>query len=487
MKKIATGILAAVILLVPALNLINQDRACYAKDMRALQINVVEEKAAFLEKAKLEKIRAEKEALEKKQRILADKNALKAAIAGLKNKKNALEDKNRKLKDTLAALKAQQKTLLAKVWKMEGDVRELVGFIRINAKEIDALLRQSLQSALVPEWRAATHRLRQIMNQAEFPGMDDIQAIVGLFFDEITRSGEVQIVNGPFVDRSGGQARGKILVLGNFTAAYMDPKETGFLLYSDKSQSLFALSKLPSRRVAGKIRAYMDGESMDVPIDMSKGAALRQLTHRLSLVEEIPKGGPIVWPIIGIAVLAVLIILERVICLFRKDIDAEHFVNTLREYASRQQWDECVSLCKKEHKKSIPRVLLAGLSNRRMAREDLENILQEAILNEIPKLERFLSTLGMLAAIAPLLGLLGTVTGMINTFHVITYYGTGDPRMMSGGISEALVTTMLGLAVAIPIMLCHTLLTRKVDNMIAQMEEKAVNFVNTIFKLREQG
>ncbi len=114
----------------------------------------------------------------------------------------------------------------------------------------------------------------------------------------------------------------------------------------------------------------------------------------------------------------------------------------------------------------------------------MENALQEAILNEIPRIERFLSTLGMLAAIAPLLGLLGTVTGMINTFHVITYYGTGDSRMMSGGISEALVTTMLGLSVAIPIMLFHTLLSRSVETEICKMEEKAVSFVNMIFKNR---
>ncbi len=118
--------------------------------------------------------------------------------------------------------------------------------------------------------------------------------------------------------------------------------------------------------------------------------------------------------------------------------------------------------------------------------KEMENALQEAILGEIPRVERFLSTLGMLAAIAPLLGLLGTVTGMINTFHVITYYGTGDPRMMSGGISEALVTTMLGLSVAIPIMLAHTLLARRVETQISRMEEKSVAFVNIIFKTRAE-
>ena len=134
----------------------------------------------------------------------------------------------------------------------------------------------------------------------------------------------------------------------------------------------------------------------------------------------------------------------------------------------------------------IPKVLLKALPFKDRSRSDMENALQEAILGEIPAIERFLSTLGMLAAIAPLMGLLGTVTGMINTFHTITYYGTGDPRMMSGGISEALVTTMLGLAVAIPIMLCHTLLSRMVETQISRMEEKAVSFVNMVFKARNE-
>ena len=132
----------------------------------------------------------------------------------------------------------------------------------------------------------------------------------------------------------------------------------------------------------------------------------------------------------------------------------------------------------------VARVIKAGINCCDMEREEMENALQEAILKEIPPMERFLSTLGMLAAIAPLLGLLGTVTGMIDTFHVITMHGTGDPRLMSGGISEALVTTMLGLSVAIPLMLSQTLLNRTVDNRIGEMEEKAVALVNIIDKNR---
>lgn len=457
--------------------------AVYAEDMRELQIAASEKKAALLEKGKKEKESALIDSEESRQRILSHKKSLEAAIAKLKIKRKNLKDENLKLKKDLEKLEAVEKELRTRFEDMQGDVRELVGFVRINARDLDALLRQSLQSAFILN-RGAT--LQPILNQAEFPGMDDVRAMVDLIFDEIVRSGEVRIVNGPFVDRSGGETSGEILVLGNFSAAYRVHQETGFLLYSDKSRRLFALSKLPSHRMVKKIRAYMDGESADVPIDISRGAALRQLTHHLSLMGQIPKGGPIVWPIIGIAVLAVLIILERSFYLFRKDINVEHFIDTLRGYLAQQNWDKCAALCKQERKKSIPKILLAGINNRNMGREDLENVLQEAILNEIPRLERFLSTLGMLAVIAPLLGLLGTVTGMINTFHVITYYGTGDPRMMSGGISEALVTTMLGLSVAIPIVLCHTLLSRKLESMIAQMEEKAVTFVNTIFKMREE-
>ena len=155
-------------------------------------------------------------------------------------------------------------------------------------------------------------------------------------------------------------------------------------------------------------------------------------------------------------------------------------MKNIKELILKDNFDGCRKLCSQYAGKPLARAISAGLEFKDRNREDMENALQEAILREIPPLEKFLSTLGMLAAIAPLLGLLGTVTGMINTFHVITFYGTSDPRMMSGGISEALVTTMLGLSVAIPIMLCHTILSRKVETMISTMEEKAVAFVNAV-------
>ncbi len=455
--------------------------AVYGADMRVSQIEAAKKKAAVLEKAALEKKRAQAEAKEMRQNILADKKKLEHAIAELRKQNLNLETACRRLETEYAEQVSREESLHNDLKKVEGDVRELTGFVRVNARDLEALLKQSRQSAFVKDRGKA---LLPLTAQTQFPRMNDIRAMADLYFDEIIQSGEVRIRKGPFIDRAGKETEGDILVLGNFSSTYRQPAETGFLLYSDESQRFFALSKLPSSRWIRQIDAYMSGQADAVPIDISRGAALRQLTHKLSLWEQIPKGGPIVWPILGIAALAGLIILERVVYLARKNINAERFAYKVCTHVARLEWDECTLLCEQKKKKPLPRVLLAGLTGRCMSREDLENVLQEAILNEIPRLERFLSTLGMLAAIAPLLGLLGTVTGMINTFYMITYFGAGDPRMMSGGISEALVTTMLGLAAAIPIMLSHTLLFRKVETMIARMEEKSVTLVNTIFKYR---
>ncbi|MCP4686979.1 MAG: MotA/TolQ/Exb proton channel [Desulfobacterales bacterium] len=453
-----------------------------SEDMRAANREAREKQAALLERARAEEAAARKEAGESRKKILADRKALKSEIARLKAENKGLDEESKRLEADLKTLSAREKELIHRQADMAADVRELVGFVRAGARDLDALLTQSPQSAFIKDRGGS---LTPIMGRSEFPGMDDIRGMADLLFDEIQRSGEVRMERGPLVNRAGEETEGDILAFGNFSAAYRLPGEVGFLIYSDKSQRLFALSRLPRARHARKIEAYMAGKSEDAPIDISRGAALRQLTHELSLMEQIPRGGPIVWPIVGVAAFALLIILERILYLARKGVNTRRFTDAVVSHASRGEWEACEAMCEKKRKKPIPRVLLAGVRCRHMNREDLENALQEAILNEIPRLERFLSTLGMLAAIAPLLGLLGTVTGMINTFHVITWYGAGDPRMMSGGISEALVTTMLGLSAAIPIMLCHTLLSRKVENVIARMEEKSVVFVNTIFRRRE--
>jgi biopolymer transport protein ExbB len=190
-----------------------------------------------------------------------------------------------------------------------------------------------------------------------------------------------------------------------------------------------------------------------------------------------------------IAVAALAIVISKIIFLNRVHRNTGKYMTRVNRLASQGKWDECEEIVQGHKGKHSPvnHVIEAGLRSRNADRETLESVLQEAILRELPRVERGLSILAVLGAVAPLLGLLGTVTGMIDTFRVITLFGTGDPKLMSGGISEALITTELGLAIAIPIMLLHTLLSRRAEKIIGDMEEKAVSLTNIILKERGQN
>lgn len=460
-----------------------------AQDIRQTSRDSQTQRRALALKADKEFTAAKSEALAKAAEIRSDKNALKKAVAGLRASNKKLNTNNANLETRIQALRAQGDTLRENLEESRAVNKELAGFVRAYAKDLDSLLVHSLQSALKPDRQKF---LMPVINQERFWSMDDIHGMADTLFDEITTSGQVQFHRGAIIDRQGKEQTAKILTLGNFTGIYIletksgKVQETGFLLYSDQSQRFFALSKLPSARLKAQLADYLSGKAAAVPMDMSRGGALRRYTHELNLADQVPKGGPIVWPILIILGLAVLILMERLVFFLRRRVATEPFMAEVKTYINTENWEGCQGFMEERKKGFIPGVLLKALPFRDQSREDMENALQEAILGKIPGIERFLSSLGMLAAIAPLMGLLGTVTGMINTFHVITYYGTGDPRMMSGGISEALVTTMLGLAVAIPIMLCHTLLSRKVEVQISLMEEKAVSFVNLVFKARNE-
>lgn len=455
-----------------------------AEEMRAIQVEAHRAKEALIRKAAAEKAAAQRAAVDSRARILADRAALEKAIFDLKAANQALEKKMDALSGQHGHLAHKETKLTEKLAQTDSMINELVGVIRVNAKDLDGLIGRNLQTATA---KNPGSFLAPIALESRFPGMDDVRAMAGAWFDQIKASGEVSLDKGNLTDRSGRKIEADILTIGPFTAAYRTDDEIGFCNYSPTAGRLYALSRLPSGRLQKQITQYMDGRSDAVPMDISRGGALRQLTHELRLLEQIPKGGPIVWPILLILAVGLVIVSERIFFLIRQRFNAGALMNTIDNLSADNNWQACQQACQRHAHIPVARVLSAGMLCCDMQREEMENVLQGGILKEIPALERFLSTLGMLAAIAPLLGLLGTVTGMINTFHVITLHGTGDPRLMSGGISEALVTTMLGLAVAILLMLAQTLLNRTVDNRIGEMEEKAVALVNIVHKNRREA
>jgi biopolymer transport protein ExbB len=426
--------------------------------------------------------RAEQERLAEQAEaaILADRQKLTAEVGRLEAEQAMLEARLDSLQEHMVAQEEQREKLADRWAQSELDFKEISGNVRLAAKNIETLLHQSPFTAEDPDRLA---QVTPLLSPGYFPDIDDISGLADVLFEEIRLSGQVRLFEGEFVARDGQEATGTLLSLGKFTAAYRTPEETGFLNYSPEGRRLVALSSLPRGGLAGDLDAYLAGESADVPIDISAGGALRQVSHQVTLWEQIQAGGPIVWPILALAAAALLIVLYKAVYLNTMAGNTSKIMGRMNELAEQGDWEACEQLVTRK-RSPVVHVLAAGLGARRADRETQESVLQEAILNQLPRVERGMAVLAVLGAVAPLLGLLGTVTGMIDTFRVITLYGTGDPKLMSGGISEALVTTELGLAVAIPIMLLHTFLSRRVSAIVGDMEERSVQLCNIFQKQR---
>jgi biopolymer transport protein ExbB len=196
-------------------------------------------------------------------------------------------------------------------------------------------------------------------------------------------------------------------------------------------------------------------------VDPSRGSLLGLLIQAPSLKERIDQGGVVGYVIIGLGLIGVLIAVWRYLSL------------TISGSKIRSQLKSATP----NAGNALGRILGVYHDNKDIDTETLELKLDEAILKEAPKLEKWQGSIKVLAAVAPLMGLLGTVVGMIATFQAITLFGTGDPKLMAGGISQALVTTVLGLVVAIPLVLLHSMVAGKSKGLIEILEEQSAGLI----------
>ena len=189
------------------------------------------------------------------------------------------------------------------------------------------------------DWRLET--ISPLLDRGYVPDIDDIAGMAGVFFDEIERGGQVSLRDGEFVGRDGRQTTGRVFQIGKFTTVYRTETETGFLTWNPEGQRLFALSELPPRSVRSALDKYLAGESDHVPVDMSGGAALRQLTRGIDFIEQIRQGGPIIWPIFLIALAALVIVVTKVVYLNRMHGNTESIMGEVNELAAKGDWAAC--------------------------------------------------------------------------------------------------------------------------------------------------
>ena len=424
------------------------------------------------------KSRAEQDAALTERLVSMDRTEMQKEAAKLRDENKKLENKHKALIKQYEDLLALQAKMEAELAEEQQDVEEVEGTLRAGAKQAETMIRANPITAEIPERIKIIEGLR---DPDKVPGLEGIRALINVYFQELEATREIKRRTGEFVAPDGKKAKGEIIRAGMFTTYFKKPdEEVGFLQPEADGTRLIGVSGNVPGAALNRIREFFEGKSNILPIDPSRGGAFASYTKKTDLADKLEEGGKIMYVIAAVGLLAILIMIERIFVLYRTKANTDGITKRISNLAENREWEQADNACKENSRVPTCRMLRGALGHIGATQEVLENTLQEGILRETPRLERFLPTLGVLATIAPLLGLLGTVTGMINTFKVITAQGAGDANAMAGGISEALLTTQFGLTVAVPLILIHHLLSRRVDKIVGDMEEKGTAFAVTM-------
>ncbi len=295
--------------------------------------------------------------------------------------------------------------------------------------------------------------------------------------DKALRGGE--IFAGSCLDPEGAEREGMFALfgpLGYFAATNDGPAGLVVTLPGSAFPSLWQAGDEDAARA---IRALVSGEEATVPVDVTGGNALKVAGSGLSTLEQFQAGGFVMIPLVAVAALAILLAVWKFVGLVGIRIDSGDTVSAIVTDLKQGNIEEARDVAK-GLTQPLASILEAGIEYRDVPREHLEDLLHERVLSSIPSLDRHLGILAVLGAVAPLLGLLGTVTGMIDTFQMVSLFGSGDANLLSGGISEALITTKFGLIIAVPVLLVHAYMARRVRTIVDALEHAALRFVNLL-------
>ena len=385
------------------------------------------------------------------------------------------ETRQQRLKETRAALLAEQTRsstlqqafdenekriieLEQRLHERSGSLNELSGIYRQVWGDTRAILENSIISTQLPG------RMENLDGLALQQGLPSISQLTELWFalqQEMTAAGKVVSYPAQVIAADGSAQQQRITRVGSFNAV----ANGKFLRYLPETGKLEALPKQPPARYRRMAAALEQTGSGSVPmvIDPSRGTVLDLLMQVPDVGERIMQGRLIGYIIIALALVGILVVVERA---WRLTVIGRRIKNQLGNHIPNTG-------------NPLGRVMAVYHDNKGIDTETLELKIDEAIIKNTPMLQRGLGTIKILAVIAPMLGLLGTVTGLIETFQSITLFGTGDPRLMAGGISQALVTTVLGLGAAIPLILLHTALSGKSKQLVGILEEQSAGIIAT--------
>lgn len=412
---------------------------------------------ALLEHVKQAQIHGEEINREREKRFLAEKNRqeemLRKARVELKREEKLSNTLNNRIDANEKKLAEMETTLQQRM----GTLGEMFGMVRQVAGDLLVLVNNSLVSAQYPNRGEFLDMLSQ---SKELPNIEQLEQLWFVLQQEMTESGKVVKFRTNVVTPNGESHEADVTRVGVFTAV----SNGKFLHYLPESKKLVSLPRQPGNHSEQTAREFEQTTSGVAPmvLDPTRGTILDLIAQKPAFLERIQQGGIIGYVIIALGIVGLLIGLFRFVYL---------------SIVGKRMYKQMRNILKPNPENPLGRVISAYEKHKTGDIENVEINLDEAVLKEIPMLKHGQDIIKLFAAAAPLLGLLGTVTGMIGTFQAITLFGTGDPKLMASGISQALVTTMLGLTVAIPLLFIHCLMASRSKVLIQILEEQSAGLI----------
>lgn len=380
----------------------------------------------------------------------------KQRLAEARSQLAAEERRSEELEKTFEENEGKLAELEATLAERLGTLGELFGIVRQVAGDARGTFEASVTTAQFP---ARLVFLQKMARSKELPRPEELERLWYLLLQEMHETGKVVRFPAEVVEADGERVQAEPIRVGAFNAV-LDGR---YLVFSEETAQLVELPRQPASRYRSMARELAGADSGPVAmgIDPSRGQILSLLVETPDLRERLSQGGLVAYITLALGGIGLLIAAERLFVLTR-----------MRSRVKQQVGEE-----RADDRNPLGRILAVWQQNRNVDVEALERKLDEAILKDTPRIERGISTIKVLSVVAPLLGLLGTVTGMIETFQSITLFGTGDPKLMAGGISQALVTTVVGLIVAIPLVLLHSFVSGRSKEIVEILEEQSAGLV----------
>ncbi|MGO2373062.1 MAG: MotA/TolQ/ExbB proton channel family protein [Pseudoalteromonas prydzensis] len=397
---------------------------------------------------------------QREQEFAARQNEQVQTLKDTQAKRNQMLSESERLETQFEENEIKLANLTDTLSKRMGSLKELFGVLQQVAGDSSNKFATSVVSAQIPGRGAFMDDLAQKMGStSQLASIEDIEKVWFELQREMTEQGKVSRFTTDVIVEGGNKAKQEVVRVGAFNLI----SQGKYLEYNTTTNTISELTRQPVGRYTSTASDLQQASSGTVQfaLDPTGGSILGLLVQAPDTTEQVHQGGAVGYVILGVGLLALIIAIERFISLM------------LMGGKIRRQLKDAVP----RDDNPLGRVMKVKDQYPDVAYDTLELKLSEAILREMPKITRNLTLIKIISVVAPLLGLLGTVTGMINTFQAITLFGTGDPKLMAGGISQALVTTVLGLVVAIPTVFLYTLLNTRSKNLLLILQEQSAGII----------